>query len=129
MKKLFKVSLQYLENYNCESYEICDAHYKFKGGRDVVVEVPIETAIWEKDAYGYGQHSYYDYPQESEATLVHKINYLENDGKLGVGCVYIPRDWEYITQEQLDSYEDWDKPTVYTIEEINLKLSEIEVAA
>ena len=128
-KKLYKISLQYLENYNCDSFEICDSHYKFKFGKDVVVEVPMTEAIWEENAYGEGQHKYYEYPQESEATIVQKINYLENNGELGGLCVYIPRDWEYISQEQLDSYEDWEKPTVYTIEEINLKLSEIEVAA
>ena len=108
--RLFRITMQYMENYNCKSYDIKDSYFKFKGGSDVVVKVPDTT-------------------QNCEGTLVAKVMHLLNRGKLCTGSFYTARDWDYITQEQLDEYEEWELPIVYTVEELDKQLTNIEVAA
>jgi hypothetical protein len=127
--KHLKISLQYLENYNFEDNSIAKSHWKFKGGDDIILKVPVSEQIFEEDAFGKGEHSYYEYPQESTATLVAMVMHYKNDSDLGVGCLYTVTGWEYISEDEVHQYESWEKPEILTIEELKLNLKKVEVAA
>tara|TARA_B110000008_G_C16851570_1_gene516996 strand:+ start:633 stop:1031 length:399 start_codon:yes stop_codon:yes gene_type:complete len=79
MEKAVLITTQNVENYNLEGGN----HWKYKGGSDYIVSFEVEKLIFEEDAYGEGDHSYYLAPKCSEATIVALVNQLGNAGSLG----------------------------------------------
>lgn len=43
--------------------------HKFKGGSEYVIGFHVEKCIFEEDAYGEGEHSYYESPSLTEASV------------------------------------------------------------
>ena len=56
MNNYLEITIQSLENYS-DSCDLVESHWKFKGGRNLVIQVPMELWIFEKDAYGKGAHN------------------------------------------------------------------------
>jgi len=119
--KLFCVDTQILENYNCDDSSIEASSWKFKGRRSVVVQVGVYERIYEKNAFGEGQHSYYKDLEASQATMVGIVAHYLNNGELGTGTLYTPTDWNFITLEDLESYDKHIcKYEVLTLEELKI---------
>ena len=55
--------------------------------------------------------------------------HYKNQSELGIGCLYTVTGWEYIDENEIHQYKSWEKPEVLTIEELQHKLKEVEVAA
>ena len=49
-----------IDTQNLEEYG--ENYHKFKGGSTYVVSFHVEEFIWEENAYGEGEHSYYHSP-------------------------------------------------------------------
>tara|TARA_B100000609_G_C17054182_1_gene350612 strand:- start:198 stop:590 length:393 start_codon:yes stop_codon:yes gene_type:complete len=88
MEKALIVNTQYLENYNLDGGN----YWKFKGGKEYVISFGVTKEIYEEDAYGKGEHSYYECPEISEATIIALINQL--GGASDTGCQEFVKDWE-----------------------------------
>jgi len=43
--------------------------HKFKGGSEYVVNFHVDKLVFEEDAYGKGEHSYYESPSLTEASV------------------------------------------------------------
>lgn len=52
---------------NVEEYGV--NFHKFKGGSEYVIGFHVEKCIFEEDAYGEGEHSYYEAPSLTEASV------------------------------------------------------------
>ena len=79
MEKALIVNTQYLENYDLDGGN----YWKFKGGKEYVISFGVTKEIYEEDAYGKGEHSYYECPEVSEATILALINQLGNASSSG----------------------------------------------
>lgn len=58
----YVVNTQNLEEYG-------ENFHKFKGGSEYVVNFHVDKLVYEEDAYGEGEHSYYLAPSLSEASV------------------------------------------------------------
>ena len=56
---------------NLEEYG--ENFHKFKGGSTYVVNATISKEIFEKDAYGPGEHDYYEVPSVTEASVAAEV--------------------------------------------------------
>jgi len=90
---------------NVEEYGV--NFHKFKGGSEYVIGFHVEKCIFEEDAYGEGEHSYYEAPSLTEASVAalvmkHVNRYNGLDGS-----------FDYITQiDVIDSpFNTPDHPT------------------
>ena len=88
MEKALIVNTQYLENYNLDGGN----YWKFKGGQEYVISFGVTKEIYEENAYGEGEHSYYECPETSEATILALINQLGNASS--GGYQEFVKDWE-----------------------------------
>jgi len=88
MEKALIVNTQYLENYNLDGGN----YWKFKGGKEYVISFGVTNEIYEEDAYGKGEHSYYECPEISEATILALINQLGHASS--TGFQEFVKDWE-----------------------------------
>ena len=100
MEKALIVNTQYLENYDLDGGN----YWKFKGGKEYVISFGVTKEIYEEDAYGKGEHSYYECPEVSEATILALINQLGNASSSGY-------------QEYVKSWEVTDLPSALTEQE------------
>ena len=67
MKKfVYIVNTQNLEEYGSN-------FHKFKGGSTYVVHAELTKEIFEKDAYGPGEHDYYQVPSVTEASVAAEV--------------------------------------------------------
>tara|TARA_B100000035_G_scaffold314202_1_gene329833 strand:+ start:1477 stop:1911 length:435 start_codon:yes stop_codon:yes gene_type:complete len=101
MEKALIVNTQYVENYDFDGGN----HWKFKGGKEYVISFGVTKEIYEEDAYGEGEHSYYECPEVSEATIIALINQLGNASSDGY-------------QEFVKSWETTDFPKALTENEL-----------
>jgi len=101
MEKALIVNTQYLENYDLGGGN----YWKFKGGKEYVISFGVTKEIYEEDAYGKGEHSYYECPEISEATILALINQLGNASSTGY-------------QEFVKAWEVVEFPSAMTKEEI-----------
>ena len=88
MEKALIVNTQYLENYNLDGGN----YWKFKGGKEYVISFGVTNEIYEEDTYGKGEHSYYECPEISEATILALINQLGHASS--TGFQEFVKDWE-----------------------------------
>ena len=88
MEKALIVNTQYLENYDLGGGN----YWKFKGGKEYVISFGVTKEIYEEDAYGKGEHSYYECPEISEATIIALLNQLGNASS--TGYQEFVKDWE-----------------------------------
>ena len=58
----YVVNTQNLEEYGTN-------YHKFKGGSEYVVGFYVDKLVFEEDAYGEGEHSYYNSPSLTEASV------------------------------------------------------------
>ena len=58
----YVVNTQNLEEYGTN-------FHKFKGGSEYVVNFHVDKLVFEEDAYGEGEHSYYESPSLTEASV------------------------------------------------------------
>jgi len=65
-RKAYIITTQNLEEYG-ENY------HKFKGGSAYVVHGTLSHEIYEEDAYGPGEHSYYEVPSITEASVAAEV--------------------------------------------------------
>jgi len=65
-RKAYIITTQNLEEYG-------DNYHKFKGGSDYVVYFDVELCVYEEDAYGPGEHSYYECPLVNEASAAAEV--------------------------------------------------------
>lgn len=65
-KSAYVVTTQNLEEYGTN-------FHKFKGGSQYVVYYTISKEIYEEDAYGKGEHSYYECPHVTEASVAAEV--------------------------------------------------------
>jgi len=81
--------------------------HKFKGGSEYVIGFHVEKCIFEEDAYGEGEHSYYESPSLTEASVAALVMKHVNryNGLIG--------SFDYITQiDVIDSpFNTPDHPT------------------
>jgi len=113
-----KITTQYLENYGDET----SPHYKYKGGDTIFVPFTTEKLVYEEDAYGPGEHAYYDAPNVSQATIDALVmQYLNAYNGLEFAFSYITGS-EIVTENLMNYYidgaEEWDKPKVLTIDDL-----------
>ena len=118
MNQAAKITTQYLENYGDEEHP----HYKYKGGDTIFVPFTSEKLVYEEDAYGPGEHSYYDAPNVSQATIDALVmQYLNAYNGLEFAFSYITGS-EIVTENLMNYYidgaEEWDKPKVLTIDDL-----------
>ena len=66
MKFAYVINTQNLEEYG-------ENFHKFKGGSTYVVHGTISKEIFEKDAYGPGEHDYYQVPSVTEASVAAEV--------------------------------------------------------
>jgi len=66
MKFQYVINTQNLEEYG-------DNYHKFKGGSTYVINATISKEIFEKDAYGPGEHDYYEVPSINEASVAAEV--------------------------------------------------------
>ena len=66
MKFQYVITTQNLEEYG-------ENFHKFKGGSTYVVGATLSKEIYEKDAYGEGEHSYYEVPSVTEASVAAEV--------------------------------------------------------
>lgn len=119
-----KITTQYLENYGDET----SPHYKYKGGDTIFVPFTTEKLVYEEDAYGPGEHSYYDAPNVSQATIDALVmQYLNAYNGLEFAFSYINSS-EIVTENLMNYYidgaEEWDKPKVLTIDDLKKGIKE-----
>ena len=124
MNKCVKITTQYLENYGDEEHP----HYKYKGGDTIFVPFTSEKLVYEKDAYGPGEHSYYDAPNVSQATIDALVmEYLNAQNGLEFAFSYITKS-EVISVLEMKQIvrdaEEWDKPKVLTVAELKKGIKE-----
>ena len=101
MEKALIVNTQYLENYDLEGGN----YWKFKGGKEYVISFRVTHEIYEENAYGPGEHSYYECPEISEATILALLNQYGFAGSDGY-------------QEFVKSWETTDFPKALTENEL-----------
>lgn len=65
-RKAYIITTQNLEEYG-ENY------HKFKGGSTYVVYFDVDLNVYEQDAYGPGEHSYYECPSVTEASVAAEV--------------------------------------------------------
>jgi len=97
MEKALIVNTQYLENYDLDGGN----YWKFKGGKEYVISFAVTHEIYEENAYGEGEHSYYECPEISEATILALLNQYGSAGSGGY-------------QEFVKSWETTDLPFALT---------------
>tara|TARA_Y200000002_G_scaffold14855_1_gene11822 strand:+ start:410 stop:766 length:357 start_codon:yes stop_codon:yes gene_type:complete len=61
MRNQYVITTQNVEEYGTN-------FHKFKGGSDYVIGFDVETLVYEENAYGEGEHSYYHAPSLTEAS-------------------------------------------------------------
>jgi hypothetical protein len=61
MKNAYQINTQNVEQYGTN-------FYKYKGGSTYIISFDVKKEIFEKDAYGPGNHSYYHVPSVTEAS-------------------------------------------------------------
>jgi len=61
MRNQYVITTQNVEEYGTN-------FHKFKGGSDYVIGFDVETLVYEENAYGEGEHSYYHSPSLTEAS-------------------------------------------------------------
>jgi hypothetical protein len=124
MNKAIKINTQYLENYgDAES-----PHYKYKGGDCYFVPFETEKLVYEADAYGPGEHSYYEAPNVSQATVDALVmQYMNAYNGLEFAFSYI-KNSEVVSvldmESEIISADPWDKPKVLTVAELNKGIKE-----
>ncbi len=118
MKKAVKITTQYLENYGDSK----NPHYKYKGGDCYFVPFETESLVFEENAYGPGEHSYYEAPNVSQATVdalvmqyINALNGLEGTVSYITSSEVVSRlDMEH----EMENADEWDIPKVYTIDRL-----------
>jgi len=118
MNKAVKLTTQYLENYGDSK----NPHYKYKGGDCYFVPFTTESLVFEEDAYGPGEHSYYEAPNVSQATVDALVmQYINAYNGLEFAFSYITNSEvvsEWSMEHEVENAEDWDKPKVLTVAEL-----------
>lgn len=113
-----------IDTQNLEEYG--ENYHKFKGGSTYVVSFHVEKCIWEENAYGEGEHSYYHSPSLTEASVAALVMKHVNryNGLRG--------SFDYITNiEVIDSpfdtpdHPDWRGDEESLILEIDAKVGEV----
>ena len=61
MRNQYVITTQNVEEYGTN-------FHKFNGGSDYVIGFDVETLVYEENAYGEGEHSYYHAPSLTEAS-------------------------------------------------------------
>ena len=118
MNKAVKITTQYLENYGDSK----NPHYKYKGGDCYFVPFETESLVFEENAYGPGEHSYYEAPNVSQATVdalvmqyINALNGLEGTVSYITSSEVVSRlDMEH----EMENADEWDIPKVYTIDRL-----------
>jgi len=118
MKKAVKITTQYLENYGDSK----NPHYKYKGGDCYFVPFETESLVFEENAYGPGEHSYYEAPNVSQATVdalvmqyINALNGLEGTVSYITSSEVVSRlDMEH----EMENADEWNIPKVYTIDRL-----------
>lgn len=124
MNKAVKITTQYLENYGDEVHP----HYKYKGGDTYFVPFETEKLIYEEDCYGPGEHSYYEAPDVSQATVDALVmQYMNAYNGLEFAFSYITNSEVvsvYDMEWEIDAAEEWKKPQVITVADLNKGIAE-----
>ena len=124
MNKAVKITTQYLENYGDEE----SPHYKYKGGETLFVPFETEKLIYEENCYGPGEHSYYEAPDVSKATVDALVmQYLNAYNGLEFAFSYITSSEvvsAYDMEWEIDAAEEWDKPKVLTVADLKKGIKE-----
>ena len=118
MNKAVKITTQYLENYGDSK----NPHYKYKGGDCYFVPFETESLVFEENAYGPGEHSYYEAPNVSQATVdalvmqyINALNGLEGTVSYITSSEVVSRlDMEH----EMENADEWAIPKVYTIDRL-----------